>query len=246
MTVPVSGFRIILRASGRNYDYRVGLRNPNDVNYAKLCERGEIPPALLEPARGARTRTYVRGDAFVVTSDDRTRAFVVTADAPIAAVDLRTMRVTYHRPSPPVAETPIRDVRWVDGGAIAVLGWSDAARWLRLLDTRTWRVRVLRARPAYIDGDAGRILAWGPVYGVEASKGQGIAGWDARGRLRFRVFRGSDIGPLVTVVGGRAYVRLRVPDGVVHPIDLRRGRLLETRRLDPLLRLLRETPEPNR
>jgi hypothetical protein len=156
------------------------------------------------------------------------RAFVVGADEPVAEIDLRTLRVRYHRLATTravqahakAAVGPERSATWFDG-ALAVSGWNARGTRLdgrdlrfdpagvHLIDTRTWKRRTIasQGRIYAVSGDA--------VVVPLASR---IVVFGAEGRARFSV-PGSFTS--VQAAGGRAYAG-REYGGVV-VIDLATG-----------------------
>jgi hypothetical protein len=136
-------------------------------------------------------------------------AVVVGEGDGAALIDLRRRLVTYRRVSFPPrprrlapfhshtgTNNPSRDLDreayWIDAHHVAVVGYDDwtSARGdqtlpagLRILDTRTWRVRFVD-RGAYAARTAhGVVLVWG------ASQ-DGLRGYDGNGSLRYRVLTG--------------------------------------------------------
>jgi hypothetical protein len=80
---------------------------------------------------------------------------------PVAAVDLRTLAVSYRRPFASADASNVtgaeRMTIWLGGGRFAVAGWDDGARGsdsrllgLRLVDTRSWRARTLDPDTDYV------------------------------------------------------------------------------------------------
>jgi hypothetical protein len=124
-------------------------------------------------AGSARFRTFNRWPAFVVDRKGR-YAYVIGEGEGCARVDLRTLRVEWHRlphafdaqprlTSKPRRHTgttnPSRDIRreavWLGGGKIAVTGddtWTSndfdrtAPAGLKILNVRTWKVRMVDPR----------------------------------------------------------------------------------------------------
>jgi hypothetical protein len=80
---------------------------------------------------------------------------------PVAAINLRTLSVSYRRP---LASADASDVAgaermtvWLDGGRFAVAGWDDGAPGsdsrllgLRVVNTRSWRARTLDPDTDYV------------------------------------------------------------------------------------------------
>jgi hypothetical protein len=160
---------------------------------------------------------------------DRRRlvAYVVGAGAPVAAIDLRTLRVTRHR----VADAPAllagsgcaecgaqRAAHWVGGRRFAVTGFDrrPTRRAFRsrttpagaaLVDTRTWTARVIAPRAGAVRVSGGRLLAYDGRHPVLRPRaGSGLRVHDQTGRLRRTLLEGERVGD-VQVAGGRVYAR---------------------------------------
>jgi hypothetical protein len=189
---------------------------------------------------------------FVVDPSGR-RAYIVSG-ATVADVDLGTLAVAYHELREqeytrvlalfaPVAQAKefhgeTRRTLWVGGGLIASFGEdfvSDGRRFsstplgLRLIDTRTWTVRMVdeHVRFALLAGDV--LLAAG-------DDGIGLVAYDLRGTKRFQLFRGRSLASLESY-GGKAYVQV---DGRGRQVvDVATGRAVGPRRA-PLPTLLVE------
>ena len=165
-------------------------------------------------------------------------AYVFGADAPVAAVDLRTMEVRRHRVTGAPALTRSgcracgaqRSAVWLGGGRLAVAGSRHRPRGANrvretpvgvvVVDTRDWTARMIAARAgaARLAGD--RLLVYDgrhPSIGPRA--GAGLRVYDRAGRLRYAVLDGERVGD-VQVAGARAYARTRRG---LRVIDLRRG-----------------------
>jgi hypothetical protein len=80
---------------------------------------------------------------------------------PVAAVNLRTLAVSYRRPLASAAASDTagaeRMTAWLGGGRFAVAGWDDGALGsdsrllgLRVVDTRSWRARTLDPDTDYV------------------------------------------------------------------------------------------------
>jgi hypothetical protein len=164
------------------------------------------------------------------------RAFVVQAGAPVAEVDLRTLRVRYHTLSERIsslatkaAEGPRRQARWLGHGLLAVAGtdshasvgsngseaqWETAAG-LKLIDTRRWSARTIdtRATDAVLASDT--LLASSLLWDSRAGRisGSGLTGYARDGTRRFHVLGDdpiSGVQPLGdrVLVGGAAGSRI--------------------------------------
>src|SRR6185312_5132406 len=151
----------------------------------------------------------VRTPGFAV--DPAGTAFVVDADLRVAAVDLTTMRVSYHGPTRAPAKAlngMTRTAAWLGGGKVAVSGIDYATTGagkdlsvtstpfgLHLLDTETWRYRTL-------DQSANGLLADGArVFGSTADH---WSVWNAAGAHLYDVATPSDT--WLTPALGYAYV----------------------------------------
>lgn len=172
------------------------------------------------------------------------RAFVVSAEEPIADVDLRDLRVSYHDRASASLLSRVRDwlepeafadglpivglrrqALWLGNGLLAVSGseqepgadgrYSESPAGLQLVDTRTWSVRALDDRVSRILLADDALLAFGG-YGTERL---GVSAYSLDGRLRFRLFEGREVSD-VRAAGPYAYVSIRDKVAVV---DLRSG-----------------------
>ena len=181
------------------------------------------------------------------------RAFVVGGAAPVAEIDLRTMRVTYHELREPISflgqlrnwlepaaqakgETagPVRYARWLGDGRLAVSGFDargktpSSARGLKVIDTHTWAVRTLDRKAGDFVSTQRLLLAYGS-WVVDGSLG--LTAYDKTGKALWHLFRRRPI-HAVQVREGRAYVRLEGTWGprgpVVTVVDLRKGKVLRT------------------
>jgi hypothetical protein len=175
------------------------------------------------------------------------RAFVVSAEEPIAEVDLRNLRVSYHRkasasllgrlldwlePEAHAKGLPLvgsrRQALWLGNGLLAVSGseqspgqdgrYSEAPAGLKLVDTETGAVRTLDERVGRILLADDALLAFGG-YGSERL---GVHVYGLDGRLRFRLFVGEEVGEVQTA-GTYAYVLI---EREVTVVDLRSGKVI--------------------
>jgi hypothetical protein len=163
-------------------------------------------------------------------------AYVVGAGAPVAAVDLRTMRAARHRVAAPALLrdagcprcSPQRRAVWLGDGRLAVTGFDvrrsrKAPAGVALVDTRTWAARLIARRAGAARLAGHRLLVYdGRHPSGRPYAGSGLRVYDRSGRLRRTLLPGLRIGD-VQVAGSRAYARttrgLRV-------VDLRRGRVI--------------------
>ena len=169
-------------------------------------------------AGGGRARTRNRYPGLAVDARGR-RAYVVAEGDGVAEIDLRSLHVTYHglrgafrgRPQG-IASAPAstgtanpsrtlgREARWLGNGLVAVTGWDSwpaaggrerhVAAGLTLLDTRSWRTRVVDRRVSRVVYEHGLLLAertrWSSRYRTRI--GAGIAVFDREGKLLVRRF----------------------------------------------------------
>jgi hypothetical protein len=159
----------------------------------------------------------------------------------VAEVELASGAVSYHplgaSASKGNADIWFRQATWMGDGRIAVTG----ARWpsrrgrlpggpvplgARIIDTRSWTIRTLDARPDTLHVADGTVLATGTRWldGARRSESTGLLAFDESGRRAFTRFRGRQIA-LCGSRGRRAYVWVR-RDRRLHVIDLRTGRTL--------------------
>lgn len=191
------------------------------------------------------------------------RAFVVGGRSPVAEVDLRTMRVTYHELREPISllgrlhnwlepeaqakgalEGPTRTVRWLGDGLLAVSGFNGRGgrpkgSGLKVIDTRTRSVRTIEEKAADFAWTQGRLLAFCCNY-AEGNP-LGLAAYDPSGRRPWHLFPGRGV-LAVEAARGRAYalLRTRVAPGTppwVAVVDVRKGTVLRTTQT-PWIKLL--------
>ena len=178
------------------------------------------------------------------------RAFVVQAGAPVAEVDLSTLRVRSHplEPDSRAADAvagPTRHALWLGRGMLAVTGSNnrssaddrdrggrnlDTPAGLTLVDTRRWRARTIDPRTTDAVLVAGTVLASSFLFESrgQATSGSGLTGYTVDGRRRFHRFGAAAITG-VQPLGKRALVG--APNEIAL-IDTRTGhRLRSYRRL---------------
>ena len=108
---------------------------------------------------------------------------------PIAAINLRTLRVAYRRPFASAETTDVagaeRMTAWLGRGRFAVAGWDDGAPGsdsrllgLRLVDTRSWRARTLDPDTDYV------CVAGHSLVGHHSDKTLVVFGFDGVRRLQ--------------------------------------------------------------
>lgn len=162
------------------------------------------------------------------------RAYVVAAGAPVAEVDLRTMRASYHRLESRTRPGRLlyrsRDAIWLGSGRLLVSGrdvvagrgrkgFSVASRAV-LVDTASWDARTLDPRASAARLAAGRLLLYGP--GWHPGPQVGLSGYTPGGRRVFHLLKGQRVFD-VQVAADRAYVRTPT---AVRVVDVTRGRIV--------------------
>jgi hypothetical protein len=213
------------------------------VRLALVDARGALRSVTLQRIRlGVRTRHgFEYADSAGLAVDPaRGRAYVVAADAPVAEVDLRTMRVSYRRLAALFAHPSARDVTvvlarertalWLGHGRLVVAGRDFVSTRARkealapagatLLDTAAWSWRTLDRRPTGAVLAGGKLLVYGP--GSYPAAGTGLGGYTLGGRRVFGRFDRQRVLD-VQVAGGRAYVRTPAS---VHVVEAGSGTVL--------------------
>jgi hypothetical protein len=180
------------------------------------------------------------------------RAFVVgIGEEPVAEVDLRTMRATYHRPErrrsllarfhdwlEPQAHAKLlagssRSAMWLGGDRIAVWG-GDSVRsgpdqvqttlaGLSIIHTREWTTELIDAEAQEVGLAAGTVLASGSNGGVTA--------YSTTGDLRYRMFEGERV-RVGSTFRSLAFIWPRRGERV-RILNAWSGRLVGTRRGEP-------------
>jgi hypothetical protein len=170
----------------------------------------------------------------------RGRAYVVAAGAPVAEVDLHTMRVSYRLElaGSSSKERPTEQQRgalWLAGDRIAVYGrdltaagggklTADPAG-VMLINTRDWSACTLDQRASRATVAAGRLLTYGPGSPVSrVEPGIGLRAYAVDRGEAFHLFEGEQVWD-VKVVAGDAYVRTAT---AVHVVDVRSGKIFAT------------------
>jgi hypothetical protein len=218
---------------------------------------GRLRSVVLERMRlGVRYREGVgfADEAGLAVDPDRERAYVFAADAPVADVDLRTMRVSYHRLEalylgagelggrkvlPEDVGARVRRALWLGDGHALVFGRdlvpaggedvTTIAAPAALVDTASWSSCTLDARAGGAAFAAGRVL----VYGRGDRSSLGLRAYTVEGREAFHLL---DREPVWDIQAAEhlAYVRGRIievsPRGgtrsAVYVVDVRSGKVL--------------------
>jgi hypothetical protein len=161
-----------------------------------------------------------RAGLAVDTTDGR--AYVVGPDGGVAAVDLRTMRVTYHldvggTTSPERGTVGQRGALWLGDNRLAIYGRDIASvseagltampAGVTLVDTHDWHVCSLDMRVSQATLAGGRLLVYGPGSAISANDpGAGLRAYRFDGAEAFHLLGDQQVGD-VKVVNDRAYVR---------------------------------------
>ena len=194
-----------------------------------------------------RTRSgFYEDRAGLAVDPEQERAYVFAADAPVARVDLRTMRVSYRRlesldarpdepqgsdaqPNADVLERR-RSALWLGDGRVLIFGSDLVTRHggdqtfipagAALVDTAQWSWRTVDASASGAAFAARRLVVYGRAWYAGASLGLRIYTLDGAGLLSLldgeRVFD-------VQVAADLAYVRA---SGAVYVIDVRSEKIV--------------------
>jgi hypothetical protein len=180
----------------------------------------EIPSGLGGTGGRGISREWNPG---LAVDSSGARAFVVQAGAPVAEVDLRTLRVRYHTLSERISslaakatEGPARKAVWLGRGLLAVTGWdrhaATSAEWqtpagLKLIDTWRWSARTIDARASDAVFASGALLASSLLWDSRTGRisGSGLTGYALDGTHRFHVL-GDDPISGVQPLGDRVLV----------------------------------------
>ena len=196
----------------------------------------------------------------------RERAFVVAAGAPVAEVDLRTLRVRYHQvttpgsgllPSPgTIGQEALwasrRQALWLGADKLAVFGEqrspadaksvASTPAGVAIVNTRSWTVRMVEARASHACLAAGRLLVYhgDPLASVPGS-GIGLRVHALDGRQLRHLF---DNDPVSHIEVHRHHAYVHSP-AAVRVVDPRSGRIVRTLPTSPdIIELLGGPCEP--
>ena len=193
-----------------------------------------------------------------VTADpDRGRLYVVAARGQLVAeVELATGAVTYHSLGASAAKGNVdvwwRQAVWAGDGRIALTGdhWPrPRARvfdgpiplGIRMIDTRTWTVTTLDARPDTMHVAGGTVLAAGTRYLKPGrTKSTGLLAFDESGGRAWTRFRGRPVA-LLGSRGSLVYVWVR-RERTAYVLDRDSGRTLHTIRTGKRIPFLLSPP----
>jgi hypothetical protein len=232
----------------------VGERTPSSV-VLLLTSPGTIGPATLAvvdqrprvrtvtldrihagmtvTGTGSERRTTVRRPGLALWPSDL-RAFVFGADEPAAAIDLRTLAVTY----PPVrmlaaaqkgAAGAVRTAAALPDGRIVVAGYRLASRGsatLQLVEPKSWTTRTLTPTSPWFTVGGGMVFTHGANgsglrilrpsgEAVELLRGRSVANVVVVGPRALVTFFGTDQNAAVIVLGTGRILRHTVP---AHPL----------------------------
>jgi hypothetical protein len=243
---PVSG-EIVREARGRGEPRRsartrnllvVLFADPFLGGPARLAvadAHGRVRSAMLDRIRlrvhTVRGRAYADGAGLAVQAA-RNRAYVVAAGAPVAVIELTTMRVLYHRVEPLAVSAAAlerqRRALWVGNGRFAIYGHDVVAgaggkdkvvaAGVRLVDSRDWSSCTLDARASSAVVADGRLLA----YGTVGSASPGIRFYTPRWHKTHALLQTEPVWD-VKVAGRLAYMRTR---SAVRVVNVRAARVL--------------------
>jgi hypothetical protein len=271
---PLAPRNEVIDSASSPYGLALLLAPPGSVGAARLVVAradGSVGSARIDAvAAGVEPRAVPAGSppvdrrwlpGLAVDASGR-RAFVVGGGAPVAEVDLATMRVAYHRLAERVSllgrlrkwleprafakgesEGPVRTARWLGDGLLAVSGWdargaeAPVAAGLRLVDTRTWSVRTL-------DRETGRVTLAGPILVAHGCCLAGLRAYDRDGTRRWHRFGRERIHD-VEASGERVFVYRYFPRGRARilVLDLHTGATLRSVET-PWFQLIRREAAP--
>ena len=186
-----------------------------------------------------RIRPAVNGFPGLAVDRRGQRAFVVAAGAPVTEVDLRTMRVRYHRVALPRPRRSggfkSRDALWLGKGLMAVSGFDSRGgpAGVHIVDTSTWSARTVDRRAGQAKLTAGRLLVYNSDRFTPRARRVGLRVYSRDGRRLISHLLANQ--PLdVEIAGARAYAyRTAGRRRVLHVVDARSGRIIRTTRPPP-------------
>ena len=221
---PVTG--AILKRSALLYDTYYPAVARTSAGFAAMFDSRPARLVLID-ARGELRTVALKGfgpNAGLAADRRAGRAFVVGPGTRVAAVNLRTMRVRYHRVRVPHAARS-REALWLGGGLTAL--WGSSAG-VQVLDTRTWTVRGVSRWATSARRAAGRLLVYSEPYG-RRDAGIGLRVYTRDGGRLVRHLLG-ERKLSVEVAGGRAFVHARDAHGrrTAWVVDARSGELIRT------------------
>jgi hypothetical protein len=141
------GFHVFAPPVARTSEGLVLLKDARLPRIARVNAFGDVSVAEL-PRIGP--------GAGLAADGRRARAYVVSSGEPVAEVNLRAMGVRYHRVRMPGA-TGRLEALWLGRGKFAV---TDVRGGVHVIDTKTWRARIVSRRATSARLAAGRLLVW--------------------------------------------------------------------------------------
>lgn len=223
------------QASAQTDDALVMLAGPDPDTTADTAT-APVRLAVVDASAGLRTvslerielrsqfadGTHYSDRAGLAVDPTHKRALVVAAGSPIAEVDLRTLRVTYHSnvledvqaTNDVLAHT--RNALWLRDERFLVFGRDvrpsgEFAAGASIIDTADWTSCSINAEAGKATISPDRLL----LYADGAGPGVGLRGYTVTGRPAFQLFAGDHLSN-VFVAAGRAYIqnmrRFRVVD----------------------------------
>ena len=213
------------------------------VRLAVVPASGAVRVVRVTSIEAGAARRTLNGASFweirrpaVVGDPAGERAYVIgAANEPVASVDLRSLHVSYHRVHGLRAAAGTltgtdRHAAWVRPGLLALVGFDEYPKaepvllGLRLLDTRTWRMRTIDPSAEQLAVVAGTIVA---QHADPALPGFTIAGFDANGSRRFALpLSGMSQPAEVTSTGRHLYVPTHDGVGTVIVLDQSSGAIV--------------------
>lgn len=150
------------------------------------------------------------------------RAFVLSPHGMVAAVELATMRATFHRLSGDALRAATqRRLHWLGDGRLVAWGPAAARRpaGASLIDTRDWTNRAFDADARAVTVAAGRILTYDGIEVDLRGRGRGLSAFDASGERLFRALDREQV-DFVHATRDRAFAQ---SGARLWPVDLQSG-----------------------
>jgi hypothetical protein len=157
------------------------------------------------------------------------RAFVLSLEGTIAAVDLAALRTTSHGlGGDPLRRATLRRLHWLGDGTLVASGLAPGRRpaGVSLIATADWTNRTVDGGAREVAVAGGRILAYdGPEVALGA-RAHGLAAYDAAGRREFRVLQGKQVA-FLHLAAGRAFAQT---GNTLRAVELESGEVGRARR----------------
>jgi hypothetical protein len=207
----------------------------------------QIPAGAQDPTG---TSLFSGSEPGLAVDPTGNTAYVVVGDGTVAAVDLRTLAVSYHHPTRALAHAdkvlagPTREAVWLGNGLLAVTGengnaWFDSQKayqeteapaGLTIVDTRNWTTRIVDPGTSSVTFAGGLLLAadesWDTTTGSSMLKplGNGLSAYATTGAPAFHTLGKLPV-QQVFVANGIAYA---VGPATTSVVDLASGSVLKT------------------